>query len=268
MMHKIKITLPEMSKYESNNCSQHSFAKFTARILPALIVFLIFVVPAVAVAEGLEYNLLAPLKDANKPSSLQKVSGLTQYAQYVFRLVVGMAGLIAVVVLIIGGLEYVSSGISGNEAARTSAHKRIWDAIMGLVLALSAFLILETINPELVTFKFKIERIKSTSTATTPSTPAGPASPTVVEYQGLDKFTESALWLDRMKDIQRYQCPDGDCISVVIKNDKVHVKQNPIFKLENPPDGRIVRISNSWNPFSGSEQFKWSQETGDWIFLP
>ncbi|MFA6006558.1 MAG: pilin [Candidatus Paceibacterota bacterium] len=132
--------------------------------LPHLAAFAILALPVVASAQS-SYKLLSPLAEpfggigpANQAGSY---NNLADYLKAAFRIAVGLAGLIAVTILIIGGIEYVSSGISGNEAARSSAHKRIWDAITGLVLALTGYLILQTINPALVNFQLEIQPITS-----------------------------------------------------------------------------------------------------------
>jgi len=132
--------------------------------IASLVAFSIIALPAIV--HGADYVLLSPLsmpggyQGTPIKTNIESVSTFAEYAQFAFRIVVGLAGLIAVTILIIGGIEYVSSGISGNEAARNSAHKRIWDAIIGLVLALTGWLILNTINPELASFKLIIPPIE------------------------------------------------------------------------------------------------------------
>lgn len=54
-------------------------------------------------------------------------------------IVVGVAGVILVIVLIIGGIMYITSG--GNEEGANKAKKLILDAIIGMVIVAVAYLI-------------------------------------------------------------------------------------------------------------------------------
>ena len=61
---------------------------------------------------------------------------------------IAIAGILAVVVITYAGIEYmVSEAVSSKEAAK----KRIWSALSGLLLAFLSYLILYTLNPDLVT---------------------------------------------------------------------------------------------------------------------
>ncbi len=81
-------------------------------------------------------------------------------ALYVFA--VYLAGLLSVVMLILGGLKWISS--NGNAEGITAGKTRFISATMGLVLVLGAFLILKTFNDNLVQIDdpnmFAIEKIK------------------------------------------------------------------------------------------------------------
>ncbi|MCR4306846.1 MAG: pilin [Candidatus Yonathbacteria bacterium] len=77
-----------------------------------------------------------------------------EYFNKIYRLMVGVAGVLAVIMIVIGGLEYIAS--AANPSAKASAKNRIWAAIGGLLLALSSYLILQTINPDLVNFNLNI----------------------------------------------------------------------------------------------------------------
>jgi len=70
------------------------------------------------------------------------------YFKNLYEIGVGLAGVLAVLFIVIGGLEYIAS--AANPSAKESAKKRIWAAIGGLLLALASYLILQTINPALV----------------------------------------------------------------------------------------------------------------------
>lgn len=95
------------------------------------------------------YTLLQPLPSASKPLS-QDVT-IEEYLTWAFRFALALAGFLAVMMIVIGGVEYIISG--ANEKMRGEAHSRITNAIYGLVLALVSYLVLYTINPNLVDFK-------------------------------------------------------------------------------------------------------------------
>lgn len=64
------------------------------------------------------------------------------------------------------GIEYI---VSESMGGKSDAKKRITGALTGLAIALVSYILLYTINPDLLNFKININ-----STATTPS--ASPAS--------------------------------------------------------------------------------------------
>jgi len=79
------------------------------------------------------------------------VPGLTAYIGLVYNFLISIVGLVAGTMIMIGGYQYLTAG---GDAARVGAAKtRIGNAVIGLVLALGSFLLLNTINPDLVTFK-------------------------------------------------------------------------------------------------------------------
>lgn len=100
-----------------------------------------------------EYTYLAPLPgtitSVTEGPGGQKISkgDLGTYLWGIYKLAIGVAGVLAVLMITIGGIRYmVSEAISGKEAAR----KQITDAIIGLLLAFLSYLILYTINPDLI----------------------------------------------------------------------------------------------------------------------
>jgi hypothetical protein len=93
-----------------------------------------------------------------------KLPFIGEYIGAVYKYAVAVAGILAVIMIIIGGLQWLSSG--GNTDMISSAKKRILGAIIGLLLAVGSYTILYNINPELVNFKhlqvqyaFKIQPI-------------------------------------------------------------------------------------------------------------
>ncbi len=72
---------------------------------------------------------------------------LVSYLQGAISTFIAILALSSVIVIAYSGVEYTASGLSDK---KQRAKERIWHAIWGLVLALSSYLILHTINPELV----------------------------------------------------------------------------------------------------------------------
>ena len=73
---------------------------------------------------------------------------LSTYLRAVFLTGIGLAGVLAVLMIVIGGIQYIGSGMSPS--GKSDAKDRIRNAIMGLLLALLSWIILNTINPTLV----------------------------------------------------------------------------------------------------------------------
>ncbi|MFA5853455.1 MAG: pilin [Patescibacteria group bacterium] len=74
-----------------------------------------------------------------------------QYVSGAYTFLISIIGVVAAVMMIIGGFQYLTS--AGDSGKIGAARKRIVDALIGVVLALSSYLLLFTINPDLVRFK-------------------------------------------------------------------------------------------------------------------
>ena len=70
------------------------------------------------------------------------------YARYIYYFIIGISGLIAFGALIYGGLRYLTS--AGNPEALKDAKNQILAAFLGIIILLSSYLILYTIDPQLV----------------------------------------------------------------------------------------------------------------------
>lgn len=82
-----------------------------------------------------------------KPDPKTNPCPFGNYLNIIIKLVLGIAGVLAMVMIVMGGIQYMTSDlISSKEAGKET----IQHAILGLLLALGAFLILNTINPKLL----------------------------------------------------------------------------------------------------------------------
>ena len=73
--------------------------------------------------------------------------GLGVYLQGMYKIGLGIAGILAVVMITIGGVMYMTTEAVGD---KSDAKNKINNAIFGLILALSSFLLLKTINPAFI----------------------------------------------------------------------------------------------------------------------
>ncbi len=100
-----------------------------------------------------EYCLLEPLVvgGVSKPSV-----NIATYLKEMFKIGIGLAGVFAVFMIIWGGFQYMSTdAVSGKSEGKEKIEGALW----GLGLALGSFLILNTINPQLLEFSAGLEPI-------------------------------------------------------------------------------------------------------------
>lgn len=76
---------------------------------------------------------------------------LADYFSMVYKYLIGAAGVLAGIMITIGGFQWLIARGDGGKI--TQAQSRIKNALLGLVLALGSYTILYLVNPDLVTFK-------------------------------------------------------------------------------------------------------------------
>jgi hypothetical protein len=141
------------------------------KILKTKKIFMLFVITMILLPTMLvlaeDYTLLAPLPGLE---TVPENNALGVYIPFVFKLLIGLSAAAAVLMIVYGGIQYMTTdAIMKKEEGK----KQIQNAVFGLVLVISAWLILNTINPGLLKFDLNIESI------TTKSGPEGhwPSSP-------------------------------------------------------------------------------------------
>jgi hypothetical protein len=129
-----------------------SITKIALASFSTSIVLFLCVVPLLsrgADPEGI-YTPLAPLPQTTY------ASGKTDIAKYVtggFTFFIALAGVLAVVRIVWGGIEYMTSDVVSSKSA---ARETIQNAIYGLILAIVSWLILNTIDTKLTNFNLNI----------------------------------------------------------------------------------------------------------------
>lgn len=103
-----------------------------------------------------EYKLLTPLPIGPNNTNAEIVTAET-YIPGIIMLIIGIAGVLAVVKIIFGGIQYMSTdAIGGKSEGKTHITNALW----GLLLIISAYIILFTINPNLVNLNLEIKGLR------------------------------------------------------------------------------------------------------------
>lgn len=130
------------------------------------------------------------------PTEIETGGDIPTFLNSVYMWGISIVGILALFQLIIGGFQYMTSGAIDQ---KSSAKEKITDALIGLVLALSSFLILNIASPELTMFKdlelSKIEDLIAGAPGTQPTTP---------------NTTECLIYVE----LQNYVDYDYDCVDV------------------------------------------------------
>lgn len=125
-------------------------------------VLIILGLPLVAGAQTTPYSLLAPIL------GVTSISTFGEYLQLLFRGTIGIAGVLAVVMLVTCGIKLMTSEAISSKG---EAKECITNAILGLLLAISSWLILNTINPTLLNTNLGIVLPNTQTTGTITRTP-------------------------------------------------------------------------------------------------
>ncbi|MEK7120161.1 MAG: pilin [Patescibacteria group bacterium] len=90
-------------------------------------------------------GFLAPLS-----VGAQEGCGVPPYFNYIFNFGLGASGILAITMIVLGAVQMMLN--AANPSAQTAGKDKIKSALMGLALIFGSWLILYTINPDLVNF--------------------------------------------------------------------------------------------------------------------
>lgn len=124
---------------------------------------LIFVSLIPAISQAQDYKLLEPLP-CIEGTGINCVAGKTidsidfnDYISYIFKFAIALSVFLAVIMTIVGGLKYMTSG---TPFGKGDGKTMIQDAAVGLLMVLASYLILQTIDPRLVEVNTTIPPIR------------------------------------------------------------------------------------------------------------
>ena len=92
----------------------------------------------------------------------QPTTDIPSYLNNLYKFAVGIAGLLALGMIVAGGVYYTVSAGSGDK--QREAKSMITSALLGVALLLGSYLVLNTVNPQITTLKLpELENITATS---------------------------------------------------------------------------------------------------------
>jgi len=119
------------------------------------------------------------------------VNNLADYISTIYNFALSIIGILATVAIIYGGVRWASA--AGNESSITAAKETIFSALIGLIIAVGSYTILNFINPQLVNLKgANIMKIIPPNITSSNYSGCGWQSAVVAEQTGLVKTDDSA----------------------------------------------------------------------------
>lgn len=102
-----------------------------------------------------EYKLLAPIPGLIPGNVVKDDFRLGDFINRLLKIILGLCVALSVIMIVIGGIQWMltDSFISKNEGK-----ERIKNALLGLGLALGSYILLSTINPNLLNLNFGLEK--------------------------------------------------------------------------------------------------------------
>jgi hypothetical protein len=130
-------------------------SKISLKIAVVMIIFFSALNTVYALTD--DYTMLTPLpisSDCGANSTTCKTS-LSTYLPGMFKFAIGIAAVMAFVMITFGGIMYMTSdAISGKAQGR----EYVTNAVYGLLLVIGAWVILNTINPQILKFDLNLQK--------------------------------------------------------------------------------------------------------------
>jgi hypothetical protein len=186
---------------------------FFSFIIVTLVVFSFVAVPvfhiqaATATNSTGNYTPLAPLPGTGVNGNDSSVN-LQSYIPGIIKLIIGIAGALAVIMIVIGGVQYLSTDAIGG---KSEGKEKITNALIGLLLAIGAFVILNTINPGTLQLNLNLKPVALGGGAPPPAPPPGvppvgpPAPPTPTTCPFYDSATKATTYVS---------CSCPNCVNI------------------------------------------------------
>src|SRR3989338_2034110 len=148
-------------KSETNSKFETFNLRFISNFVLCASCLLVFATPLTIFAQG-----FVPLAEIPGLTSgvTADTAGLAKFFNNLYRFTIGVAGVLAVIMIIWGGLEISTQD---SVSKKSDGKQRIYNAIFGLVLVLSPVLIFSIINPKILNLSLNLPPIDLTTAPVT-----------------------------------------------------------------------------------------------------
>lgn len=131
------------------------------KLLSILVLSILLLIPTIILAQTPMFSVPNPISYTSLPAVIKALIQIAFTA----------AGLVAVIYIIVGGFRYITS--SGNPEGIEAAKATIFNSIIGLIIILISFLLVNYILEKLNVGPLYRLGVESTSPTTSPSVPSG-----------------------------------------------------------------------------------------------
>lgn len=215
--------------------------------LSRLYVVLIVLIVGVFASLSFRHAVFAAAPSFQAYQQLENIPGaegnktFPEYVSSLYKLALAVIGFSAMFMLTVGGFMYLTS--AGNTSSASTAKGVIKDALIGLVLGLFAWLIVNTINPDLTTLN-----ISGIQTGTpTPAPASGGAPGTTTAPSGTAQQSASAIAAGKLSGTG--SCKDASGTPVSPQSNINEVKQGQSMTIcSNGCDASGTACTGKVNP--------------------
>jgi len=204
--------------------------------------FLLFIFSTFIFAQKTELEY-PQVSGAETPTTVK--TAFPEYVKYLFNLAIIIAGLIAFASLVYGGFSYLTS--AGDPTAIGDAKDRITAGILGLIILLASFLILTTINPQLVGLKITPEQFQKGAILYASASCPGSTNPQGEEGKDFLRVRRSLSSLEDFNDKTQsiYFYNSGDEMEVYIYEDEGFKPEDspPFYMSKDHKSGDCASVS-------------------------
>ncbi len=111
--------------------------------------------PSVLTKDPAIYKLLAPIPGFGDEFDTTKSFG--EYFNLIIKLLIAFTAGLSVIMIVVGGIQYMSTDAFSEKA---EGKQRIVNAVIGLLISLASYVILYTLNPDLVDINIGLDKVK------------------------------------------------------------------------------------------------------------